>query len=246
MFPNIRIVLVETSHPGNIGAAARAMKVMGLNRLVLVNPKHFPCAEAGARASGADDVLAQAHVVDDLDAALQGCTLVLGTSARLRSLRWPSMDPREAGEQVWHGARTGEVAVVFGREQSGLSNPELERCQYLLHIPSNPEYRSLNLAAAVHLVAYEIRMASLVPSRQGKEDMEERATVDEVNGFLGHLESTLSTIGFLDPRNPRWLMRRMRRLLGRTRLYKDEVHLLRGILSSVLKFRIQPRSDQGE
>ena len=250
MLQRIRIVLVETSHPGNIGAAARAMKVMGLSRLVLVRPKIFPSAEATARASGADDVLQDAQVVDDLDTALEGCTLVLGTSARLRSLRWPQLDPRQAGERAWSRARTGEVAVVFGREQSGLSNPELERCHYLLHIPSNPEYGSLNVASAVQLAAYEIRMASLSAEAPVAEVGEEKewATVDEVNGFLGHLEGALQTIGFLDPDNPRWMMRRMRRLFGRAHLYRDEVHLLRGMLSSVLKFRDAGRSsgEKGE
>lgn len=239
MLQRIRIVLVETSHPGNIGAAARAMKVMGLSRLVLVRPKTFPSAEATARASGADDVLQGAQVADDLDTALAGCVLVLGTSARLRSLRWPQLDPRQAGDKVWTTAGTGDVAVVFGREQSGLSNPELERCHYLLHIPSNPDYGSLNVASAVQLVVYEIRMASLSTEGSAPElgGGKEWATVDEVNGFLGHLEHTLEAIGFLDPDNPRWMMRRMRRLFGRAHLYRDEVHILRGILSAVLKFR---------
>ena len=245
MFDHIRIVLVETSHPGNIGAAARAMKVMGLSRLVLVNPKVFPSAEATARASGADDVLHRARVVADLDAALEGCALVIGTSARLRTLRWPQLDPRQAGERAWTEAQNREVALVFGRERSGLSNPELERCHYLLHIPSNPEYRSLNVASAVQLAAYEVRMASLAGTLE-PEEAGERATVDEVNGFLGHLEGVLQTIGFLDPNNPRWLMRRMRRLFGRTHLYRDEVHLLRGMLSSVLKFRGEPPTSKGK
>ena len=245
MFHRIRIVLVETSHPGNIGAAARAMKVMGLSRLVLVRPKVFPCAEATARASGADDVLQGAHVVEDMDAALSGCTLVVGTSARLRSLRWPQLDPRAAGERVWAEASAGEAAIVFGRERSGLTNPELERCHYLLNIPSNPEYSSLNVASAVQLAAYEVRMASLAGTPPPETDVE-RATVDEVNGFLGHLEGVLQTIGFLDAENPRWMMRRMRRLFGRSHLHRDEVHLLRGMLSAVLKFRRESPASKRE
>ena len=237
--PQPAFVLIRPQMGENIGAAARAMKVMGLSRLVLVRPKIFPSAEATARASGADDVLRDARVVDDLDTALAGCVLVLGTSARLRSLRWPQLDPRQAGDKAWTTAGAGDVAVVFGREQSGLSNPELERCHYLLHIPSNPDYGSLNVASAVQLAAYEIRMASLSAegSAPAVEEENEWATVDEVNGFLGHLERTLETIGFLDPDNPRWMMRRMRRLFGRAHLYRDEVHILRGILSAVFKFR---------
>jgi TrmH family RNA methyltransferase len=233
MFEHIRFVLVETSHPGNIGAAARAMKTMGLGRLTLVRPKAFPCAEATARASGADDVLARAEVHDDLDAALTGAGLVLGTSARLRTMSWPQVDARTAAEQIHGlGSDTG-VAVLFGRERTGLSNAELDRCHYLLHVPVNPAYGSLNIAAAVQIVAYEIRMATLGKGAARDYAPERPATAEQMEGLYGHLEQTLVAIGFLDPTNPRYLMRRLRRLFNRAHLGQEEVNILRGILAAV-------------
>lgn len=247
MFENIRIVLVETSHPGNIGAAARAMKTMGLTRLVLVRPRQYPSAECTARASGADDILAAARVCNDMNEALDGCRFVIGTSARLRSLRWEQMDPREAGGRVYAEAGSGEVAVVFGRERSGLTNEEMDLCHALLHIPTNPDYQSLNLAMAVQVVAYELRMARDEALKDGDltagsvaavdngADSDDIADFSEIEGFYGHLEQTMIKIGFLDPEAPRLFMRRMRRLFGRTRLHRDEVHILRGILSTMTR-----------
>jgi tRNA (cytidine32/uridine32-2'-O)-methyltransferase len=230
---NIRIVLVRTSHAGNIGAAARAMKNMCLSRLVLVQPHAFPDAEASARASGAEDVLAAARVVPDLDAALQGCALVFGASARPRAIAWPTVDARRCAAEIAATVNDAEVALVFGRENSGLTNTELERCNYLVHIPANPGYSSLNLGAAVQLLAYEIYMALGAPGQVAASAQDyPLATADEIQGLFQHLERALSEIGFLDPRNPKQLMRRLRRLFNRCRLDKMELNILRGILSA--------------
>ncbi|MFT5175946.1 MAG: TrmH family RNA methyltransferase, partial [Gammaproteobacteria bacterium] len=168
----VRVVLVGTTHPGNIGAAARAMKTMGLNELVLVRPRHFPHADATARASGADDLLTTARVVDTLAEAVESCPYVVGTSARPRHLRWPEVDAREFATTVTAQHATAAVAVVFGRENSGLSNEELDCCQAVLRLPANPAYSSLNLAAAVQLVAYELRMAAVYRQRSSAPDVE--------------------------------------------------------------------------
>ncbi|WP_409276657.1 tRNA (cytosine(32)/uridine(32)-2'-O)-methyltransferase TrmJ [Pseudomonas defluvii] len=245
MLQNIRVVLVNTSHPGNIGGAARAMKNMGLSRLVLVDPLHFPSHEASARASGADDVLAGAKVVATLEEALVGCTLVIGTSARDRRIPWPMLDPRECGAKVVEDAGQGaEVALVFGREHSGLTNDELQRCHYHVHIPSNPDFSSLNLGAAVQVLAYEVRMAWLAiegqPSKVEKVEVAsvrsgELATMDEMELFYEHLEKTLVEIGFLDPEKPKHLMSRLRRLYGRSSVNRSEMSILRGILTETQK-----------
>lgn len=233
-FENVRVVMVETTHPGNIGAAARAMKNMFLSRLYLVNPKVFPHAEATARASGADDVLAGAKVCGSLEEAVAGCTLVFGASARLRRIDWPTLDTRVCGEKAAAAARGGEqIALVFGRESAGLTNEEMDRCNYLVHIPSNPEYSSLNIAAAVQVFAYEVAMA--LGAGLPVQIQEERAAADEVDGFYHHLEQALVEIGFLDRQNPRQLMRRLRRLFNRAELEKTEVQILRGILSAAQK-----------
>lgn len=231
----LRVVLIETSHPGNIGAAARAMKVMGLSRLYLVRPHQFPCAEATARASGADDLLTRAVVCDSLDEALVDCSLVMGASARLRSLPWPLSDARSAALRAAAGAVAGqEVALVFGREHSGLSNEELQRCHYLLHIPANPDFSSLNLAAAVQVVSYELRMA-LLGGEPLAADEGDYASADELESFYAHLEQTLIAVGFLDPDNPRQVMRRLRRLYNRARTERVELNILRGILTETQK-----------
>lgn len=236
-FSGIRIVLVGTTHPGNIGAAARAMKNMYLSRLCLVAPQRFPDAEATSRASGADDILAAAEVYPTLEQALRGCSLVIGASARLRTMAWPQVDAREGGRLALEHARAGEeVALMFGREHSGLTNEELERCNYLMHIPSNPQYSSLNLAAAVQVAAYEVMMAAGKPPAEPQAEGEEPpATADELEHLYGHLEQTLVQIGFLDPANPRLLMRRLRRLFNRARLEKTELNILRGILTEAQK-----------
>jgi tRNA (cytidine32/uridine32-2'-O)-methyltransferase len=237
---NIRVVLVNTSHPGNIGGAARAMKNMGLSRLVLVDPRDFPSPEAEARASGASDVLENAQVVATLEEALVGCTVVLGTSARDRSLPWPLVDPRECGEKVIDEAGQGkQIALVFGREHAGLTNDELQRCHFHVHIPSNPDFSSLNLAAAVQVLVYEVRMAWLAgnrpPAAAAADKTEELATSDEMERFYGHLQDTLVDIAFLDPEKPRHLMARLRRLFGRSAVNKSEMSILRGILTETQK-----------
>lgn len=217
------------------------MKNMGLSRLVLVSPADFPSPEASARASGADDVLAGAQVVSTLEDALVGCTLVIGTSARSRSLPWPMLEPRECGTEVIGRAAQGEqVALVFGREHAGLTNEELQRCHYHVHIPSNPDFSSLNLAAAVQVLSYEVRTAWLAQASQPEktekdEPVEELATMDEMERFYGHLEDTLVQIGFLDPSRPKHLMPRLRRLFGRSSVNRSEMSILRGILTETQK-----------
>ena len=236
-FQQVRFVLVGTTHPGNIGATARAMKVMGFNRLHLVDPKVFPHADATAMASGADDVLADCEIHQDLTSALAGCGLVLGSSARLRSLALPQLDARAAARRAVKesaGADRGtEVAVLFGQERAGLSNEQIQRCHYLVHIPTNPDYSSLNLSQAVQVLAYELRMALLEfdgteqPPRDwqpvGQEQMEH---------FYEHLQKTLLDIGFLNPDQPKMLMARLRRLFNRARPDQNEVNILRGWLSA--------------
>jgi TrmH family RNA methyltransferase len=231
---NVRVVLVRTSHPGNIGAAARAMKTMGLGDLRLVNPKHFPDPQAEAMASGAADVLERARVCGTLDQALAGAALAAGASARLRELRAETLDPRQAAARLAAVAGRQPVALVFGTEQAGLTAEEAGRCQLLVRIPANPEYPSLNLAAAVQLLAYELRVAVLgVPGLPGPEFP--LATLDELERFYQHLEQTLTESGFLDPAHPKRLMPRLRRLFSRARLEKEEVNILRGILGSFSK-----------
>ena len=233
MDKDLRIVLVETSHPGNIGAAARAMKTMCLKRLVLVNPAEFPHPDASARASGAVDVLEQAQVVRTLDEALSGCALIAGTSARQRGLGPPVLSPRECMERLHAEAAKGqEVALLFGRERTGLTNEELARCHLLVNIPSNPEYSSLNLAAAVQVLGYESMLArGATPA--GAERDEPPARAEEMEKLYEHIESAALETGFLDPANPKHLMRRIRRLFNRARPDQNEVHILRGLLSAL-------------
>ena len=232
MLENIRVVLSGTSHPGNIGAAARAMKTMGLTRLYLVNPKVFPAAEATARASGADDVLTNAIVCSGIGEALSGCHLVIGASARSRSIPCPVINPAESARKASAESEQGEVAMLFGCERSGLSNAEIDRCQYLVQIPSNPDYGSLNLAAAVQIICYEILVAHGQPGPAGDALDYLPANADEMERFYQHLEQALIELDFLDPDNPRQLMRRLRRLYGRARPDENEVNILRGMLTA--------------
>ena len=235
----VRIVLVETSHPGNIGASARAMKTMGLDDLVLVAPREFPTAEATARASGADDVLARARVVDSLADAIADCGFVAGASARMRRLSWPVVNPRLGASTLWEHAPDTAVAMVFGPEHSGLTNEDLGRCNQVVHIPANPAYSSLNVAMAVQVLCYELRMAAL--ERQGPVDDEARglaeeappATGAELEGFYRHLETALTAAGFLKPDHPRQLKLRLRRLFQRSGLDRNEVNILRGMLTAL-------------
>jgi tRNA/rRNA methyltransferase len=228
---NLRIVLCQTSHPGNIGAAARAMKTMGLHQLYLVSPESFPDAHATAMATGAADLLETAHVCNTLEEALTGCALVIGLSARKRQLSHELLAVRPAAERALGIAKSQQVALVFGTEMSGLSNAELDLCQLLAMIPTNPDFSSLNLAAAVQVVCYELRMAALAgdTSDIAKPPMP-LATSDEIEGFYKHLEETLVKIGFLNPDEPKKLMQRVRRIYARANLEKEEVNILRGIL----------------
>jgi TrmH family RNA methyltransferase len=228
---NIRFVLVGTTHPGNIGAAARAMKTMGLSNLHLVDPKIYPSAEATARASGADDVLAKAVVHSTLDEALVGCNHVYGMSARLRHLPVPVVDPRQAVTHIQNSADDSQIAIVFGREHSGLTNEELDRCQHLVNIPANPDYSSLNLAAAVQVLAYELKM-SFDPTIEVGRIGEDREAIDanDLEHLYKHFEESLVTIGFLDPDQPKNLMRRLRRLFNRADMDRNELQILHGIL----------------
>jgi tRNA (cytidine32/uridine32-2'-O)-methyltransferase len=237
MLDGIRIILSNTSHPGNIGAAARAMKTMGLAQLVLVEPKRFPDVEATARASGADDVLAHARLETGIDDALAGCRLVIGASARSRSIPCPVIDPAECARKLYSESLQGDVAVLFGCEQSGLSNTEIDRCHFLVQIPTNPDYGSLNLAAAVQIICYEIMVAYLGQEGSGEENEHVMVPADEMERFYAHLEYTLVELDFLDPHNPRHLMRRLRRLFNRARPDSNEMNILRGILSAALQLR---------
>lgn len=236
---NIRIVLVNTSHPGNIGGVARAMKNMGLSQLYLVAPKRFPADEAVWRAASAGDILDSAVITETLDEALDGCGLIIGTSARERRIPWPLLDPRQCGEKVQQESAQHPVALIFGREDRGLKNEELQKCHYHVHIPTNDEYSSLNLAAAVQVVSYEVRMAFLSKGSLGQgviRDWDiEPATNIEMEHFYGHLESSLLGTGFIDPTTPRQTMTRLRRLFNRVRVDKMELAMLRGILSGVDK-----------
>ncbi|MEW5756054.1 MAG: RNA methyltransferase [Pseudomonadota bacterium] len=230
---NIRIVLVNTSHPGNIGAAARAMKNMGLERLYLVQPREFPHEEATARASGADDILARAKVCSTLEEALTGCSLTFGSSARRRYIAWPQVNARECATLVAQQPLESEIALVFGREQTGLHNEELDRCNYLVHIPCNPDFSSLNVASAVQVLSYELRMQTLEGEAAAKPDQAPLATTEEIERMFNHFEQVLVKIGFMDPENPRLVMRRLRRLFNRTGLEKVEINILRGILTEM-------------
>ena len=225
----VRVVLCETSHPGNIGAAARAMKTMGLSRLVLVKPKHFPHADAEAFASGALDVLRAAVVRDSLEEALAGTVLAVASTSRHRDLTHEVVDCREACKRMVQVASHDEVALVFGPERTGLTVRDVSRCQLIAVIPANPDYASLNLAQAVQVFGYELRMSAggmAPPVPQSSEP----ATHDEVEGFYRHLEQVFHASGFLDPQEPKRLMQRMRRLFARSRLEKEEVNILRGFL----------------
>ena len=228
----MRVVLVHTSHPGNIGASARAMHTMGLSRLVLVAPAKFPHPDAEAMATGAAALLARATVVATLEEALAGCALAVGLSARPRTFAGRVMSIREASREALARAGDGEVAIVFGTEMSGLSNEELAQCGIAATIPANPGYSSLNLAAAVQVAAYELRMAA-GEGGVWRAPRFTAATHDEVESLHAHAQQTLQAMGFLDPRRPRRLMPRLRRLFGRAGLEREEVNILRGILSRI-------------
>ena len=235
----VRIVLSNTSHPGNIGATARAMKTMGLSRLFLINPKKYPDAEAVARAVGADDVLENAVLCTSLNEALTGTIFSVALSARHRNLGPQRLLAREAAVQIMEQSEAGDVALVFGNETAGLSNDDVQRCQRIAFIPANPVYSSLNLGAAVQLLCYELRMA--VYGGQFEEASKTvpfsspRATSDDIELFYKHLERVMVSTEFLDPGQPKRLLPKLRRLYGRIALERDEINILRGILDAVEK-----------
>jgi tRNA (cytidine32/uridine32-2'-O)-methyltransferase len=237
---NIRIVLVHTSHPGNIGGVARAMKNMGLKRLYLVAPRDYPNEQALWRAASASDILDAAVVAPTLDEAIGDCQFVVGTSARERRIPWPLLDARQCAERVMEQVSADEqVAILFGREDRGLTNDELKLCNLHLSVPTSEEYSSLNLAMAVQIVAYELRMLFTSPDLPGGEYEHwdtPFATRDNMERFYTHLEDTLIDIEFLDPAAPRQLMSRLRRLYGRVRLDEMELNILRGILTETQKW----------
>lgn len=243
---SIRIVLVATTHPGNIGSAARAMKTMGLSQLYLVSPKKFPHVQATELSAGADDILSLAKVTDSLVEALHGCHLVIGTSARSRGLDIPCLNPHSCAQLVSESSRNrgSQVAIVFGREHAGLTNDELLQCHYHVTIPTIQSFSSLNIAQAVQIIAYELRTCSI--SLESSSDMsltspdvensmknKQLATHDQVENFYIHLQELLVSIDFLKISNPRRMFQRLRRLFNRLQLEHIEVQILRGILSNI-------------
>jgi tRNA/rRNA methyltransferase len=235
---NIRVVLCETSHPGNIGAAARAMKTMGLTELHLVAPQRFPDPQAQRRAARAADVLEKAGVHATLDEALRGVAFAVACSARTREMAVPAATARAAAARAIEVARSQAVALVFGNEAYGLTTEQVNKCGLLAAIPADPEYSSLNLGAAVQVFAYELRMASETPPAPAPE--RDLASHEEVEGFYGHLETALAATGFFDPEHPKKLMPRVRRLFARAGLERDEVNILRGILKALARAKNPP------
>lgn len=233
MLDKIRVVLVETSHPGNIGAVSRAMKTMGLSKLYLVDPQLFPHPKAIEMASGATDILDSAVITCNLDDAIADCQLIVGTSARMRAIPWPLLNPKELVDRISKEPDISKIALLFGPEQSGLTNADLEKCHLHVHIPANPEYSSLNLAAAVQILAYECRMVVSNEENISKSWDYRLANADEMDKFFTHLRAVLIQISFLKENAPRKLMTRLRRLFLRTRLDVMEINILRGILASI-------------
>ena len=234
MLDNVRIILIGTSHPGNIGSAARAMKTMGLTDLVLIDPECEIDGKSVALSAGASDVLKNHKVYKTLDEGIADCGLVVGASARPRTLDWPMLDPREMGVKAASESKKHKVALVFGRENSGLTNDELQKCHFHVFIPANPDYSSLNLAMAVQTLSYEVRMAFLA-SESFPEVVEEYPRASDFEGMLAHLEKTLFQIGFIVPAHPGLVMDKLRRLFNRARPEINELRMLRGIFSSMQK-----------
>jgi tRNA (cytidine32/uridine32-2'-O)-methyltransferase len=242
----IRIILVGTQHPGNIGSAARAMKTMGLSQLVLVAPKRFPDPEANALAAGAEDIVQQARVVDSLDEALQGCRYALGTTARDRAISLPEYTPREAAAVLLeHTGADGQVALLFGRERTGLENEELMRCHGRVFIPCNPDYASLNLASAVQVLSYEIRLRrlelELLPAKAKVMDEGEPASLDQIERLFVHLGEFMDEIDFHKGRSPDMINQRLRRLFLRAQMDEREIKIIRGMLSDAQRLLAQKK-----
>ncbi len=237
-FDKVRIVMVDTTEPGNIGAAARAMKNMSLSRLFLVNPNKYPSAAATARASGADDVLSNAVVCSSLGEALEGVHLIIGASARQRNIKWKQMDVLNTCKEIQKtfAKSKQQVAVIFGTENSGLTNEELDLCHILMTIPGNPDYFSLNVASAIQVFAYQNFVSNIQINFENSDS--ELASFEELEGFYIHLEQVLEHIDYFDEKRPKsLLMRRLRRLFGRGYPEKEEVAILRGILKSIKPYK---------
>ncbi|EGQ7880119.1 tRNA (cytosine(32)/uridine(32)-2'-O)-methyltransferase TrmJ [Vibrio cholerae] len=237
MLERVKVVLVGTTHSGNIGSAARAMKVMGLSQMVLVDPQCQVDAQAIALAAGASEIALNAQIYPTLEAAVADCGLVVGTSARSRTLEWPMLEPRECGEKLISEAKQHSVAMVFGRERTGLTNDELQLCHYHVCVPANPEYSSLNLAMAVQLLSYEVRMAylALQQSSQSSTLQEEYPRHQELERFYAHLEQVIMQTEFISAQQPGQVMNKLRRMFTRARPEAQEINILRGILTSVQK-----------
>ena len=229
---NIKVVLVNTSHTGNIGAAARAMKTMGLTRLCLVKPDSELDGKARAMASHALDILEKAEIVDTLEEAVADCKLIMATSARDRNLPWPMLAPKEAGVKAINESSQGEVAIVFGRESRGLTNEELQQAHFHIHIPGNEEYPVLNLAAAVQVICYEVRLAQLAKQPQ-TEEVVEYPPQKELEYLFSHMEQTLKDIGFIAKNTPQQTTNKLRRILTRARLESTEVQMLHGVFNTI-------------
>ncbi len=244
LMDNVRVVLSHTSHPGNIGAAARAMKTMGLRHLYLINPRYFPDPQASAMAAGADDVLENAVICDSIDAALAGVVFTVAMTARLRDISIEVKSPRAAMPEVLQYAQQQPVALLFGTEMSGLTNAEMGKAQVLVNIPTHPDFSSLNVAAAVQVMCYEFAVASdyFIPS------VPEicPARYEQMEGYFAHLEKTLFEIGFFTTQNPSRMLQRLRRLYARARPEQDEINILRGILSVTTEYnaRLKTRYEQ--
>lgn len=237
MLDRVKVVLVGTSHSGNIGSAARAMKVMGLSQMVLVDPQCQVDAQAIALAAGASEIALNAQIFTTLEAAVADCGLVVGTSARSRTLDWPMLEPRQCGEKLIAEASQHTVAMVFGRERTGLTNDELQLCHYHVCVPANPEYSSLNLAMAVQLLSYEVRMAylSVEQSQSRAQQEEEYPRHQELELFYEHLEKVITQTEFISAQQPGQVINKLRRMFTRARPEAQEINILRGILTSVQK-----------
>lgn len=244
---DIRIVLIRPTHPGNIGGVARAMKNMGLSSLYLVAPKEFPSPVATTRAAGAHDLLLATKVVDRLEQAIGDCSLVIGTSARQRSIGWPQLSPQEAMSRCYAESLSASAAIVFGQESIGLTNCEVDCCQFLVNIPTDDRFRSLNLVSAVQIMTYELRLAYLRATPDVSADKPvaspmRLATVAELTGFFEHLEQVLSEFEFLKARPPTKLLRKLIRLFNRARPTQEEINILRGVLTAVQRQGRRPNS----
>ena len=233
---SVKVVLVGTTHPGNIGATARAMKNMGILDLALVEPKEFPSDVATFRSKAAKDILEKASVHTSLEEAISECELVVGTSARGRTVPWPVLNPREAAEEMHKSSLNGKVAIIFGREDRGLTNEELGLCNFHVHIPSDPEYSSLNLSQAVQILAYEIRLSYLQDRHVNKEYWDvELANNEQTERLITHMDELMQAVDFYDAENPRKLLVRVRRFFKRSKIDVMEANIFRGLFATIQK-----------